>query len=156
MFEDQLLEITRLKHEGELIEAANLACQLNASHQIDRHIDTVLAQVVQKPILYVLGVLGIVVHLPNRLSLFQFFLLVIKFKNPVDSTTKISSRITPILPETFFRCQYGMRIADSRWRIEKEFITLLLAKDPLRHPQSPRPRHRPFLALRFPASAAAH
>lgn len=80
MLEDQLLQIARFKHEGELIEAANLACELNASHQIDRHIDPVFAQVIQEPVLYVLGVLGIVVHLPNRLSLFTVFLSLIMFK----------------------------------------------------------------------------
>ena len=80
MLEDQLLQITRFKHEGKLVEAANLARELNASHQINRYIDPVLAQVVQKPVLYILGVLDIVVHLPNRLSLFRFFLLLIKFK----------------------------------------------------------------------------
>ena len=83
MLEDKLLQVTRFKYEGELIEAANLARELNASHQINRYIDPVFAQVVQKPVLYVLGVLGIVVHLPNRLSLFQFFLLLI---NSNDST----------------------------------------------------------------------
>ena len=73
MLEDQLLQIAGLKHKRELIEAANLACQLDASHQIYSHINPVLTQVIQKPVLYVLGVLGIVVHLPNRLSLFRFF-----------------------------------------------------------------------------------
>ena len=73
MLEDQLLQIARFKHEGKLVEAANLARELNASHQINRYIDPVFAQVVQKPVLYILGVLDIVVHLPNRLSLFRFF-----------------------------------------------------------------------------------
>ena len=46
MLEDQLLQIARFKHEGELIEAANLARELNASHQINRHIDPIFAQVI--------------------------------------------------------------------------------------------------------------
>ncbi len=54
MFEDQLFQIARFKHEGELIEAANFTCQFNAAHQIDRYIDPVFPKVVQKSVLYVL------------------------------------------------------------------------------------------------------
>ena len=54
MFENQLLQVPRFQHEREFVEAANLARQLDASHQIDRHIDAVATEVVQKPVLNIL------------------------------------------------------------------------------------------------------
>lgn len=68
VFEDQLLQIPRFQHQRKLVKAANLSGQLHASHQIDRHIDTIFAEVIQKSVLYIL--LSSIVHFQNRLSLF--------------------------------------------------------------------------------------
>jgi len=68
VFEDQLFQVSRFQHKRKLVEAANLAGQFDASHQIDRHIDAIFAKVIQKSILNIL--LSSVVHFQNRLSLF--------------------------------------------------------------------------------------
>ncbi len=68
MFEDQLFQVPRFQHERKFVEAANLARQFDASHQVDRHVHTVFAKVVQKRILNIL--LSSIVHFQNRLTLF--------------------------------------------------------------------------------------
>ena len=68
VFEDQLLQIPRFQHQRKFVEAPNFAGQLYASHQVDRHVDTIFAEVIQKSILYVL--LSSIVHFQNRLTLF--------------------------------------------------------------------------------------
>ena len=64
MLEDQLLEIARLEHYRELVKAANLARQFDAAHQVDRDVDPVLAQVVQKSVLHILRIECAVIHIP--------------------------------------------------------------------------------------------
>src|SRR5262245_58182256 len=78
MFEDQLLKISRFEHQGKFVKAANLTRELEAAHQIDGHIHTVFTQIIQEAVLYVLGVLCIVVHFPNRLSVNFFCLFIIQ------------------------------------------------------------------------------
>lgn len=68
MFENQLFQVARFQHERKFVEAANFASQFDASHQVDRHVDTVFAKVVQKSILNIL--LSSIVHFQNRLTLF--------------------------------------------------------------------------------------
>ena len=82
MFEDQLFKISRFEHQGKFVKAANFAREFDAAHQIDRDIDTVFPQIIQEAILYVLGVLCIVVHFPNRLSVnfICLFIILTSFK----------------------------------------------------------------------------
>ena len=100
MFEDQLLQIAGFKHQREFIEAFDLARQLHAAHEIDRHVDAVAAQGVQKAVLYVLGVLCWVFHFPNRLSLLIFCLFVFLFKQFGIAERGYSNRKTQGLPNS--------------------------------------------------------
>lgn len=75
VFEDQLFQISRLQHERELIETANLSRKFHSPHQVNRNIDTVSAEIIQETVLNVLRILSVSVHFsPNRLSLFYSFI----------------------------------------------------------------------------------
>jgi hypothetical protein len=54
MLENQLFQVARLKHQLEFIKAFDLTSQFHAAHQVNRHIDAVTAQSIQKTVLYVL------------------------------------------------------------------------------------------------------
>ena len=88
MFENQLLKISGLEHQGKLVKAANLAREFDAAHQIDCYIDTVFTQIIQEAVLYVLGVLCIVVHFPNRLSVLCLFVYYSNVIPTLKSRTK--------------------------------------------------------------------
>jgi len=75
VFEDQLFQVSRFQHEREFVEAADFTREFDATHQIDRHVDAIAAQIIQKPVLNVLRGLSIGFHFQNRLSLFYFVFL---------------------------------------------------------------------------------
>lgn len=75
MFEDQLFQVPRFQNERKFVETANLASQFDAAHQVNRHVDAVFAQIVQKSILNIL--LSSIVHFQNRLTLFDCLFVVV-------------------------------------------------------------------------------
>src|SRR5215510_14368559 len=99
MLENQLLQVARLEHQGEFIEAFDLASQFHAAHQVYRHVDAVAAQSVQKTILDVLRILCCVVHFPESpLYLLIFCLFVFLFKQ-FDGVERVyTNRKTQSLP----------------------------------------------------------